>query len=101
MTSTQDVTERRLPLVTAPAESLEMVWSKPWGHACPDLLWKPRKAGKIWECWQLWPVVGGVGNGEAEEDGRWDLNPGVAAVQGLFGASQLGQRRTTDFYFFF
>ena len=47
------------------------------------------------------PIVGGVGTRAAEEDWRWDLNPGVAAVQGLFGTSQLGQRRTTDFYFFF
>ena len=101
VTSAQDVTGRQFPLVTAPAESLEMVWSEPWGHACPDLLWQPRKAGKIQECWQLWPVVGGVGNGAAEEDWCWDLNPGVAAMQGLFGTVWLGQRRTRDFYFFF
>ena len=101
MTSTHDVTGRQLPLAQSLGKILEMIGSTPQGHTCLDLLWQPRKAGKIWECWQLWPVVGGVGNGEAEEDWRWDLNPGVAAVQGLFGASQLGQRRTTDFYFFF
>ena len=44
--------------------------------------------------------MGGFGNGEAEEDWRWDLNPGTAAMQHLFGASQFGQR-TTDFNFFF
>ena len=27
-------------------------------------------------------LVGGVGNGAAKEDGRWDLNPGVAAIGG-------------------
>ena len=26
-------------------------------------------------------IVGGVGNGAAEEDWHWDLNPGVAAIQ--------------------
>ena len=101
MTSTHDVTGRQLPLTQSLGKILEMIGSTPQGHTCPDLLWQPRKAGKIWECWQLWPVVVGVGNGEAEEDWRWDLNPGVAAMQGLFGTSQLGQRRTTDFYFFF
>ena len=25
-------------------------------------------------------IVGGVGNGAAEEDWHWDLNPGVAAM---------------------
>ena len=25
-------------------------------------------------------MVGGVGNGAAEEDWHWDLNPGVAAI---------------------
>ena len=27
--------------------------------------------------------MGGVGNGVTEEDLRWDLNPGVAAMRGL------------------
>ena len=27
-------------------------------------------------------TVGGVGNGAAEEDWRWDLNPGTAAIPG-------------------
>ena len=55
--------------------------------------------------------MGGVGNGAAEEDWRWDLNPGAAAAMlCLFGTMrlwrlletmQLGRRRTTDFYFFF
>ena len=27
-------------------------------------------------------IVGGVGNGAAEEDWHWDLNPGVAAIPG-------------------
>ena len=92
-----------------------MIGSIPWGHTCPDLLWQLSEAGKIQECWQLWPIVGGVGNTVAEEDGRWDLNPGTGAMWGLFGTmqlgqrrtrgllgtTQLGQRRTTDFYFFF
>ena len=26
--------------------------------------------------------MGGVGNGAAEEDGPWDLNPGAAAILG-------------------
>ena len=25
-------------------------------------------------------IVGGVGNGAAEKDWRWDLNPGAAAI---------------------
>ena len=25
--------------------------------------------------------MGGVGNGAAEEDGRWDLNPGAPAIE--------------------
>ena len=39
-----------------------------------------QKSWKIQECWQLWPIVGGVGNGAAEEDWHWDLNPGAAAI---------------------
>ena len=45
--------------------------------------------------------MGGVGNGAAEEDWHWDLNPGTTVFRGLFGTMRLGQRRTTDFYFFF
>ena len=45
--------------------------------------------------------VGGVRNGAAEEDWHWDLTPGVAALQGLFGTTRRGQRKTTDFYLFF
>ena len=77
-----------------------MVGSMPQGHAYPDLLWQPRKAGKIWKSWQVSPVVGGVGNGVAEEDSHWDLNPGMAAMRGLtcgFGApltTGLGSRKT-------
>ena len=77
-----------------------MIGSMPQSHTCPDLPWQPSKAGKIWECWQLWPIVGGVGNGADEEDWHWGLNPGVAAMRGLFGTMQLGQR-TMDLYFFF
>ena len=29
--------------------------------------------------------MGGVGNGAAEEDWCWDLNPGAAAMLGLLG----------------
>ena len=39
-----------------------------------------------------------VRNGAAEEDWRWDLNPGAAAIWGLFWTTRLGQR-STDFYF--
>ena len=83
-----------------------MIGSTPQGHACLDLLWQPSKAGKIRECWQLWPIVGAVGNGAAEEDWCWDLNPSEAAKRHLFGTTGvwgttwLGQRRATDFYFF-
>ena len=42
--------------------------------------------------------MGGVGNGAAEEDWRWDLNPGPAAIWRLFlgpgillGTTRLGQ----------
>ena len=28
----------------------------------------------------MWPIVGGVRNGAAEGDWRWDLNPDVAAI---------------------
>ena len=41
------------------------------------------------EYWQLWPIVGGVGNGVAEEDWPWDLNSGVAALRRLFGTTLL------------
>ena len=61
----------------------------------------PVKLEKIQECWQLWPIVGEVRNGVAEEDWPWDLNPGTAAKRHLFGTTRLRQRRTTDFYFFF
>ena len=87
VTPTQYVTRRQLPLVTEPAKSLEMIGSTPQGHTCPELLWQPSKAGKIRECWQLWPIVGGVGNGVAEEDWHWDLNPGAAATRHLFGTT--------------
>ena len=70
-------------------KSLEMIGSTPQGHSCPDLLWQPSKAGKIQEGWQLWPIVEGVRNGAAEEDWHWDLNPGAAAMLGLFGTMQL------------
>ena len=30
----------------------------------------------------MYLVVGGVGNGAAEKDGRWDLNLGTAATEG-------------------
>ena len=29
----------------------------------------------------MWPIVGGVRNGDAEGDLRWNLNPGVASMQ--------------------
>ena len=48
-------------------KNLERIGSTPQGHTCP-------------ECWQLWPIVGGGGNAAAEEDWRWDLNPGEAAI---------------------
>ena len=37
-------------------------------------------------------MVGGVGNGAAEEDLRWDLNPGVAAIpnRGSQGFGRVG-----------
>ena len=35
--------------------------------------------------------MGGLGNGVAEEVWRWGLNPGVAAMWGLFGAMHLGR----------
>ena len=57
-----------------------MIGSTPQGHTCLDLLWQLSKAGKIRECWQLWPIVGAVGNGVAEEDWCWDLNPGANAA---------------------
>ena len=68
------------PWLQSLRKSLEMIGSTPQGHACPDLLWQPSKAGKIQECWQVQLIVGGVGNGAAEEDWHWDLNPGVAAI---------------------
>ena len=38
-------------------ESLEMVGSTAWGHTCLDILWQPRRSGKIGNagrcCW-LW-----------------------------------------------
>ena len=52
-------------------KSLEIIDSTTQGHTCP-------------ECWQLWPIVGGAGNGAAEEDWCWDLNPGTAAIRRFF-----------------
>ena len=101
MTSTHDVTGRQLPLTQSLGKILEMIGSTPQGHTCLDLLWQLSKAGKIRECWQLSSIVSGVGNAEAEEDWHWDLNPGKAAMRSLFGTMRIGQRRTTDFYFFF
>ena len=49
----------------------------------------------------MWPVVGGVGNGEAEEDWHWDLNPGAAAMRQLFGTTRLGQRIKQGLLFLF
>ena len=62
-------------------ESLEKIGSMPWGHICPDLLWQPSKAGRIQEGWQVYLLVGGVGNGAAEEDWRGDLNLGTGALR--------------------
>ena len=61
-----------------------MIGSTPQGHTCLDLVWQPNKAGKLQECWQLRPIVGGIRNDVAEEDWRWDLNPGAAAIWRLF-----------------
>ena len=36
-------------------------------------------------------MVEGVGNGAAEEDCHWDLNPGVAAIWCFFGTPWLGR----------
>ena len=69
------------PGYRACGEALEKIGSTPWGHACPDILWQPSKAGRIQECWQVELIVGGVGNGAAKEDGCWDLNLGVAALE--------------------
>ena len=55
-------------------KSLEIIGSTPQGHTCL-------------ECWQPWPIVGGAGNGAAEEDWRWDLNPGTVAIRCLFGGT--------------
>ena len=55
-------------------KSLEIIGSTPQGHTCL-------------ECWQLWPIVGGAGNGAAEEDWRWDLNPGAVAIWHLFSGT--------------
>ena len=70
-------------------KSLEIIGSTAQGHTCP-------------ECWQLWPIVGGAGNGAAQEDWRWDLNPGAAAIWRLFwgpriffGTTRLWQRVRT------
>ena len=52
-------------------KSLEIIGSTPQGHTCR-------------ECWQLWFIVGGAGNGAAEEDWCWDLNLGTAVIRGLF-----------------
>ena len=89
------------PWLQSLRKSLEMIGSTPQGHTCRDLLSQPSKAGKIEECWQLWWIVRGVGNGATEEDWPWDLNPGMAAMWGLLGTMRLGQRRSMDFYFFF
>ena len=37
-------------------------------------------------------IVGGVGNGPAEEDGHWDLNPGAAAIPERGPCSLGGER---------
>ena len=35
--------------------------------------------------------MGGVGNGAAEEDWHWDLNPGEAAILGILGPRSFGE----------
>ena len=77
-----------------------MIGSTPQGTPAQTYYGSPEKLEKIWECWQLWPIVGGVANGAAEEDWCWDLNPVAATMRGLLGTTRVGQRRTTDFYFF-
>ena len=66
-------------------KSLEIIGSTPQGHSCL-------------ECWQLWPIMGGAGNGAAEEHWSWDFNPDAAAIWCLFlgpcilsGTRQLGR----------
>ena len=74
-----------------------MIGSMPWGHAWPDLLWQPREAGKIRACWQVYLIVGGVGNGATEEDWHWDLNPGAAAIVDGWDHTTLVRVKTTGF----
>ena len=52
-------------------KSLEIIGSTPQSYTCL-------------ECRQLWSIVGGARNGAAEEDWRWDLNSGKAAIWCLF-----------------
>ena len=41
-------------------------------------------------------IVGGVGNGPAEEDQHWDLNPGAAAIGREDHTALRGKERTTQ-----
>ena len=63
-------------------------------YGSPVKLEKYGNAGSWGQVWEESAMV-------AEEDWCWDLNPGAAAMRGLFGTTGLRQRRTTDFYFFF
>ena len=70
------VTGCKIGVCTGVQKSLEIIGSTPQGHTRP-------------EHWQLWPIVGGAGNGATEEDRGWDLNPGNGShLVSLFGTTR-------------
>ena len=50
------------------------------GPHMPRLTVAAQSSWKDRACWQVYLMVGGVGHGDAGEDGHWDLKPGAAAI---------------------
>ena len=57
-----------------PAGQLADAFLQAMGKTPTTLTMAAKKGRKIQECWQMYPTVGGVGNGEMEEVPGWDLN---------------------------
>ena len=79
MTWTRDVAGRQLLPLRRLRESLAMPQSTPPGHTCPTNYGGPERQ-KIWECWQVQPIVEEVRNAVWEEHPVRDLNEKAGAV---------------------
>ena len=80
VTSTQDVTGRQLPLVTASALELGNDWLHTTGPRLPRLTVAAQKSWKkIWECSQVYWLWEELEMGPQRKIG-WDLNSGTVAM---------------------